>query len=157
MSSTDSIEGMQESRAQAPEGVGPMATAMAAHRGATRSSFHLHLQGDRLGTIWGRVAAERSARQSVRIARPRVTWSRCWFTLGATSRPFWRRGPDRSGRRAGGRPGGARIPLVEDRTERLIPQNRLLLAQLATARATSRKTIACAMENIAILRQSQIP
>ena len=69
MSSTDSIEGMQESRAQAPEGVGPMATAMAAHRGATRSSFHLHLQGDRLGTIWGRVAAERSARQSVRIAR----------------------------------------------------------------------------------------
>ena len=36
-----------------PGGVGPMATAMAAHRGATRASCHPHLQGDRLGTICG--------------------------------------------------------------------------------------------------------
>jgi hypothetical protein len=46
--------------------------------------------------------------------------------------------------------------LAEDKAERLICRNRLLLVQAAVARATSRKTIARARENIALLRQSQI-
>ncbi len=46
--------------------------------------------------------------------------------------------------------------MVDDRAERLIHRNHLLLAQAATACAASRKTAERAKEHRAILRQSQI-
>jgi hypothetical protein len=46
--------------------------------------------------------------------------------------------------------------MLDDRTERLIRQNHLLLAHAATARAASRMTVVRARECIASLRQSQI-
>ena len=46
--------------------------------------------------------------------------------------------------------------MADDRAERLIRRNRLLLVQAAMVRATSRKITARTGENIALLRQSQI-